>query len=103
MTQRRELFLAAAMAICLSLAGPAVAQNTSITIQANTGGQSAGGISIDVLVSSMKYSPGTPPTGTTDNTGAFVVPSDVVSSIGAHAQIEVYEYVCVNGQTVLFI
>src|SRR5579864_6930869 len=102
MTQHQKLFLMASVIIFLSFAGLAAAQNASITLQVNTGNQASGGVSIFVLAGGNKFSPGTPPAGTTDNAGTFAFPPGLLSSSKPHAQMEVYE-VCVNGQKVVFI
>ncbi|HKM90534.1 MAG TPA: hypothetical protein VJX29_07965 [Candidatus Acidoferrales bacterium] len=102
MTQSQKLLLMAAVAISLGFAGLAAAQNTSITVQVNIGDQPAGGVDIYVSTPGNTYSPGTPPAGTTDAGGTFVLPPGLLSSIKPHTRMVEYK-VCVNGKKVIFI
>ena len=83
--------------------GLAAAQNSgTITFQMRTANQPVSGVSIFVLVGANKLPSGAP-TGTTDNTGTFVLPPGLLSANKAHLQMEIYVRVCVNGQEQVFV
>lgn len=103
MTRFKRILAAIAASISLGFALQASAQNTSITVHVNDAGQAAGGVSIFVLAGGNKFSPATPPAGTTDSSGAFAIPPGLLSANKPHSQVEVYEYVCQNGEKKLFI
>jgi hypothetical protein len=86
----------------LILAPSVAAQQQTLTFQVNNGNQPAGGVPLYMLAGGRKFSPSTPATGTTDNTGRFVFPPGLLSSNKPRTQMEVWE-VCVNGQKVIFV
>ena len=102
MNEFRSITWIVAVATFLSFAAIGAAQNAPITIQVTQNGPPVGNVSIFTLASGNKFSPSTPPAGTTDTTGTFVFPSGLLSSNKAHTQMEVYE-VCVNGKKVVFV